>query len=239
MNPYAKRIMVAMDYPSAAEANQCIEALAGTGVYVKVGMQLFYAAGLDFVRQLKEKGYSVFLDVKVHDIPNTAKGAMQSLAALGVDMINVHGAGGKKMLEGALEGLELGTPAGQKRPLLIAVTQLTSTSQETMNNEIGIPGLVEETVVRYARLAKEAGLDGVVASPKEVPFIKEACGQSFITVTPGIRPAGSDIGDQQRVTTPEEAFLQLKSDYIVIGRPITKASDPRTALEEILAGIKE
>lgn len=238
MNPYANRMMVALDYPSAAEASQCIEALSGTGVYVKVGMQLFYAAGLDFVRQLKEKGYHIFLDLKVHDIPNTAKGAMQSLASLGVDMVNVHGAGGKKMMEAALEGLELGTPAGQKRPLLIAVTQLTSTSQETMNNEIGIFGTVEDAVVRYAKLAKEAGLDGVVASPKEVPFIKEACGQSFLTVTPGIRPAGADIGDQHRVTTPEEALLRLGSDYIVIGRAITKAANPRVALDEILAGIK-
>jgi orotidine-5'-phosphate decarboxylase len=238
MNPFAKRIMVALDYPSAVEASQCIEVLSGTGVYVKVGMQLFYAAGLDFVRQLKEKGYYVFLDLKVHDIPNTAKGAMQSLAALGVDMVNVHAAGGKKMMEAALEGLEMGTPAGQKRPLLIAVTQLTSTSQEMMNKEIGIPGTVEDAVVRYARLAKEAGLDGVVASPKEVPFIKEACGQSFLTVTPGIRPAGADIGDQHRVTTPEEALLRLGSDYIVIGRAITKAPNPRVALEEILAGIK-
>ena len=239
MNTFANRIMVAMDYPSAKEASQCIEALSGTGVYVKVGMQLFYAAGLDFVRELKEKGYNIFLDLKVHDIPNTAKGAMKSLASLGVDMVNVHGAGGRKMMEAAREGLEIGTPAGQKRPLLIAVTQLTSTSQETMNMELGIPGSVEDTVVRYARLAKDAGLDGVVASPIEVPFIKEACGQSFITVTPGIRPAGADIGDQQRVTTPEEALLHLKSDFIVIGRPITKAPNPRVALEGILAGIKE
>ncbi|SDG68817.1 orotidine-5'-phosphate decarboxylase [Aneurinibacillus thermoaerophilus] len=225
--------MVALDFPSAAEANGCLQSLAGTGVYVKIGMQLYYAEGPDYVRQIKEKGHSVFLDIKVHDIPNTAKGAMQSVVGLGVDMVNVHVAGGRKMMEAAREGLEKGTPAGKKRPLLIGVTQLTSTTEQMMNNEVGIAGTVEDCVVRYARLAQEAGLDGVVASPKEVPLIKEACGPSFLTVTPGIRPKGTDAGDQHRITTPEEAF-RLGSDYIVIGRAITQAQDPKQALFNIL-----
>jgi orotidine-5'-phosphate decarboxylase len=238
MNRLNERIMVALDFPGAAEADRCVDMLAGTGVYVKVGMQLYYAAGPEYVRKLKEQGYSVFLDLKVHDIPNTAKGAMQSVAALGVDMVNVHVAGGRKMMEAAREGLEKGTPAGQRRPLLIGVTQLTSTTQQMMNDELGIPGTVEECVARYARLAQEAGLNGVVASPKEVPLIKETCGASFVTVTPGIRPKGTDAGDQHRITTPEEAF-RLGSDYIVIGRAITQAADPKQALDMILRGVNE
>ncbi|MBN6185908.1 orotidine-5'-phosphate decarboxylase [Aneurinibacillus sp. BA2021] len=232
------RMMVALDFPTTAEANRCIDVLEGTGVYVKIGMQLYYAAGPEYVREIKAKGYSVFLDLKVHDIPNTAKGAMQSVAGLGVDMVNVHAAGGLKMMEAAREGLERGTPAGSTRPLLIGVTQLTSTTQEMLNAELGIAGTVEECVVRYARLVQQAGLDGVVASPKEVPLIKEACGADFITVTPGIRPAGTDAGDQHRITTPEEAF-GLGSDYIVIGRAITQAPDPKQALHDILEGVKK
>ncbi|MMZ55351.1 Orotidine 5'-phosphate decarboxylase [compost metagenome] len=233
-----KRIMVALDFPGVTEANRYVDMLEGTGVYVKVGMQLYYAAGPDYVSRLKNKGYSVFLDLKVHDIPNTAKGAMQSVAGLGVDMVNVHAAGGRKMMEAAREGLEKGTPAGAQRPLLIGVTQLTSTTQEMLNTELGIVGSVEECVVRYARLVQEAGLDGVVASPKEVPLIKEACGTSFLTVTPGIRPKGTDTGDQHRITTPEEAFA-LGSDYIVVGRAITQAEKPQQALHDILEGVKQ
>ncbi len=232
------RIMVALDFPGAVEADHCVGILEGTGVYVKIGMQLYYAAGPDYVRQLKEKGYSIFLDLKVHDIPNTARGAMQSIAGLGIDMVNVHAAGGRKMMEAAREGLEKGTPAGGKRPLLIGVTQLTSTTREMMNDELGIEGSVEECVVRYARLVQQAGLDGVVASPKEVPLIKEACGASFLTVTPGIRPKGTDTGDQHRITTPEEAF-KLGSDFIVIGRAITQAANPKQALHDILEGVKQ
>lgn len=233
-----KRIMVALDFPNTVEANHCIDLLEGTGVYVKIGMQLYYATGPDYVRQIKEKGYSVFLDIKVHDIPNTAKGAMQSVAGLGVDMVNVHAAGGLKMMEAAREGLESGTPAGGSRPLLIGVTQLTSTTRDMMNAELGISGTVEECVVRYAQLVQKAGLDGVVASPKEVPLIKEACGSDFLTVTPGIRPLGTDMGDQHRVTTPEAAF-GLGSDYIVIGRAITQAQNPKQALRDILEGVKQ
>ncbi|WCK53050.1 orotidine-5'-phosphate decarboxylase [Aneurinibacillus sp. Ricciae_BoGa-3] len=232
----ASRIMVALDYPGVKEASSCVQDLSGSGVYLKVGMQLYYAAGPAYVAALKENGYSVFLDLKVHDIPNTASGAMQSLASLGVDMVNVHAAGGRRMMEAAREGLEKGTPAGGKRSLLIGVTQLTSTNIETMNWEIGIPGSVEECVVRYAQLVKDSGLDGVVASPREVPLIKQACGADFLTVTPGIRPAGADAGDQQRITTPEEA-IKLGSDYLVIGRAITQAAQPRQALDDIVQQI--
>ncbi|WP_027414526.1 orotidine-5'-phosphate decarboxylase [Aneurinibacillus terranovensis] len=233
----ASRIMVALDFPHVKEAETCIGLLAGTGVYVKVGMQLYYAAGPEYVTRLKQEGYAVFLDLKVHDIPNTARGAMQSMASLGVDMVNLHVAGGRKMMEAAREGVEKGTPAGTRRPLLIGVTQLTSTDRAAMNNEIGIAGSIEDCVARYARLAQKAGLDGVVASPKEVPLIKDVCGPDFLTVTPGIRPRGSDIGDQHRVTTPEDAF-SLGSDYVVIGRAITQAPDPRKALDDIIQRIR-
>jgi orotidine-5'-phosphate decarboxylase len=235
----AGRIMVALDYASAGEAEKLLESLIGIPCYMKVGMQLFYAAGPHFVLGLKERGYKVFLDLKMHDIPNTVKGGAESVTRLGVDMFNVHAAGGVKMMQAALEGVEkaLGSMApGTSRPVVIGVTQLTSTDRRTLNEEIGIAGTVEEAVVRYAELAKKAGLDGVVASPLEVERIKQACGNGFVTVTPGIRPAGSDIGDQSRVMTPAEAFRQ-GTDFVVIGRPITAAPDPRKALEEIIQSI--
>jgi orotidine-5'-phosphate decarboxylase len=228
------RIMVALDYSSADEAKTLLRELQGIPCYMKVGMQLFYAAGPAFVMYLKEQGYKVFLDLKMHDIPNTVKGGAESVTRMGVDMFNVHAAGGKLMMEAALEGVDkgqLGSNAG--RPLVIAVTQLTSTSQLILNNEIGIAGTVEAGVLRYAELARNAGLDGVVASPHEVVQLKAQLGSSFVTVTPGIRPAGTAIGDQSRVMTPKEAFSQ-GTDYIVIGRPITAAPDPRKALETIL-----
>ncbi len=236
----ASRIMVALDYPDADAARALLRALNGIPCYMKVGMQLFYSAGPQFVRELKRQGYRVFLDLKLHDIPNTVKGAAHSIARLGADMFNVHAAGGIRMMRAALEGVEeaLGEEApgeGGVRlaPIVIAVTQLTSTSEAVLNNEIGIPGTVEQTVAQYARLAREAGLHGVVASPWEVKTIKQSCGSGFITVTPGIRPAGSDAGDQSRVMTPAEAFKQ-GTDFIVIGRPVTAAPDPRKALETIL-----
>lgn len=231
----AERIMVALDYARAEQAEALVNSLAGIPCYMKVGMQLFYSAGPSFVRMLKEQGYHVFLDLKMHDIPNTVKGGAESIARLGVDMFNVHAAGGKAMMEAALEGVEKGLQGGRK-PTVIGVTQLTSTTQTVMNEEIGISGTVEDAVLRYAKVAREAGLNGVVASPLEVLRIKETCGTDFITVTPGIRPAGADIGDQSRVMTPAEAFAQ-GTDYIVIGRPITAASDPREALEAILASV--
>ncbi|WP_020615552.1 orotidine-5'-phosphate decarboxylase [Paenibacillus daejeonensis] len=228
----AGRIMVALDYPDAASAQRLLEELSGIPCYMKVGMQLFYAAGPAFVASLKEKGYSVFLDLKMHDIPNTVKGGAASVTRLGVDLFNVHAAGGAAMMEAAMEGVASANVYG-RRPLVIAVTQLTSTSQNVLNEEIGIAGSVEDAVLRYAKLTAACGLDGVVASPQEVTAVKEACGHSFLTVTPGIRPAGAALGDQSRIMTPAQAITQ-GTDYMVIGRPITGAADPRAALESIL-----
>jgi orotidine-5'-phosphate decarboxylase len=230
------RIMVALDYSSAEEAKVLLKELQGIPCYMKVGMQLFYAAGPSFVQYLKEQGYKVFLDVKMHDIPNTVKGGSESVTRLGVDMFNIHASGGVAMMEAALEGVDkavTGLAATASRPLIIAVTQLTSTNQQVLNDEIGISGAVEQSVLRYAQLAQSAGLDGVVASPLEVARIKQSLGSPFVTVTPGIRPAGSAAGDQSRVMTPKKAFQQ-GTDYIVIGRPITAAPEPRKALETIL-----
>jgi orotidine-5'-phosphate decarboxylase len=231
----AGRIMVALDYPDAGAAERLLTELQGIPCYMKVGMQLFYAAGPSFVDTLKQRGYKVFLDLKLHDIPNTVKGGSESIARLGVDMFNVHAAGGSAMMEAALEGVDKGLASRQaaSRPLVIAVTQLTSTSQAVLNEQIGIAGSVEAAVLRYAELAKQAGLDGVVASALEVAPIKQACGAGFVAVTPGIRPQGADAGDQARVLTPREAIAQ-GSDYLVIGRPITAAADPRQALESII-----
>ncbi|WP_433946165.1 orotidine-5'-phosphate decarboxylase [Paenibacillus sp. SN-8-1] len=234
-NNIAGRLMVALDYSSAEEARLLIDRLQGIPCYMKVGMQLYYAAGPDFVRELKHKGYNVFLDLKMHDIPNTVKGGANSITRLGVDMFNVHAAGGVLMMKAAREGVNeaLAQDASLTAPLIIAVTQLTSTDQRTLNEEIGIPGAVEETVVRYARRTLEAGLDGVVASPLEVNAIKDACGTEFKTVTPGIRPQGSEKGDQSRTLTPGEA-IRRGTDFIVVGRPITANADPRRAAEQII-----
>lgn len=237
----AGRIMVALDYATAAGAEQLLRQLEGIPCTMKVGMQLFYAAGPAFVTKLKERGYNVFLDLKMHDIPNTVKGGAESITRLGVDVFNVHVAGGSQMMEAALEGVDKalsGAATGTSRPIVIGVTHLTSTSQAMLNDEIGIDGAIDQAVLRYAGLAHAAGLQGVVASPLEVTKIKALCGSSFVTVTPGIRPAGSDIGDQSRVMTPKEAFEQ-GTDYIVIGRPITAAEDPRAMVESILDSISE
>lgn len=228
----ASKIMVALDYPSAADAEQLITKIDGIPCYIKVGMQLYYAAGPSFVEGLKNRGFKVFLDLKMHDIPNTVKGGANSITKLGVDMFNVHAAGGRAMMEAAMEGI-YAAANGSNRPTLIAVTQLTSTSQDVMNNEIGIAGSVEDAVIRYASLTKQAGLDGVVASPSEVVAIKQACGQAFQTITPGIRPIGAAVNDQSRIMTPSEALKQ-GTDYMVIGRPITAAPDPRASLESII-----
>ncbi|MFD2116197.1 orotidine-5'-phosphate decarboxylase [Paenibacillus yanchengensis] len=226
----AKKVMVALDYASADEAEQLLSQLSGIPCYMKVGMQLFYAAGPAFVTKLKEAGYAVFLDVKMHDIPNTVKGGAKSIASLGVDMFNVHAAGGKAMMEAAKEGAAI---VGGSMPVIIAVTQLTSTNQQVMNEEIGIAGSVEDAVIHYALQAKQAGLAGVVASPVEVKNIKERCGSSFVTVTPGIRPVGANRDDQSRIMTPKDALL-VGTDYMVIGRPITQAENPREAIETII-----
>jgi orotidine-5'-phosphate decarboxylase len=237
-NHMAERIIVALDYPDAERVERLLKQLAGIPCWMKVGMELFYAAGPRFVARLKEAGYRVFLDLKMHDIPNTVKGGAASITRLGVDMFNVHAAGGRAMMEAAREGVEQGMDGrgGEPKPLLIGVTQLTSTDRRMLNDEIGIPGTVEEAVLRYAKLAKEAGLAGVVASALEVVAIKERCGDGFVTVTPGIRPAGAAIGDQSRVMTPKEAFAQ-GTDFIVVGRPVTAAPDPRQALERIIESV--
>jgi len=232
-----ERMIVALDFSTLEEIKQCLEPLEGHIRYVKVGMELAYAEGPAIVSYLKEKGLKVFLDLKVHDIPNTAKGAMRSLARLGADMVNVHAAGGVAMMAAAREGLEQGTAAGAARPILIGVTMLTSTGLRAMNQELMIPGSVEDVVVHYAMMTKQAGLDGVVASPLEVPMIKKAAGDAFVTVTPGIRPIGADQGDQTRITTPEEAF-RLGSDYLVIGRAITNAKDPVATWQSIVQAVE-
>lgn len=229
----AEKIMVALDYPTAQKAEELISQLRGIPCYMKVGMQLFYAEGPGIVLRLKEQGYKVFLDLKLHDIPNTVKGAAESLTRLGIDMFNVHAGGGCAMMEAAREGMERALGSGQTRPLLIGVTQLTSTSREVLNKEIGIEGSVEEAVLHYAGLARKSGLDGVVASPLEVVPLKENFGSTMITVTPGIRPKGAALGDQTRIMTPEEA-LHAGTDYMVIGRPITASPEPRAAIESIL-----
>ncbi len=237
----AGRIMVALDFAGEAAADELLQQLQGIPCYMKVGMQLFYASGPGFIARLKDRGYKVFLDLKMHDIPNTVKGGAESVTRLGVDMFNVHAAGGRRMMEAASEGVDKALSGGtgrQLRPTVIGVTQLTSTSQAVLNEEIGISGTVEDAVLRYARLTRESGLDGVVASPAEAARIKTAIAPAFITVTPGIRPVGADIGDQSRVMTPKQAFEQ-GSDYIVIGRPITAAADPREALESIIASVQQ
>lgn len=236
----AGRLIVALDYPDADQAAALLRELEGIPCYMKVGMQLYYAAGPDFVRDLKTRGYNVFLDLKMHDIPNTVKGGAESITRLGVDMFNVHAAGGTDMMKAALEGADkaLASDGSLKKPLVIAVTQLTSTGQDMLNDEIGIPGTVRDAVIRYAELTQAAGLDGVVASAQEAGDIARACGAGFITVTPGIRPAGSDQGDQKRVLTPGEA-IRGGSSYIVVGRPITAAEKPRTAAEQIIKEMLE
>jgi orotidine-5'-phosphate decarboxylase len=229
------RIMVALDYPNADEARKLVQQLKGIPCYMKVGMQLFYTAGPQLVTELKEQGYKVFLDLKLHDIPNTVKGGAHSITRLGVDMFNVHAGGGLAMMRAAVEGIAAARAEqpNQPKPIVIGVTHLTSTSQEVLSQEIGIGLSIENAVLKYANLAKQAGLNGVVASPLEVEMIKQACGNEFITVTPGIRPAGIAAGDQSRVMTPKEAFHQ-GTDFIVVGRPITSASNPRQALETII-----
>lgn len=225
-----KDVIIALDFKNAEETFSFLDKFTGRKPYVKIGMELFYAEGPQIVKEIKKRGHRIFLDLKLHDIPNTVKGGMRSLRDLGVDMTNLHAAGTIDMMKAALEGL---TREDGTRPLLIAVTQLTSTSQERMEKEILIEKPIDEVVIKYAQNAKEAGLDGVVCSPLEAGKIHEACGESFLTVTPGVRFADGDIGDQVRVTTPERA-KEIGSDYIVVGRPITKADDPVAAYERCI-----
>ena len=232
-------IIIALDFPTGADALRFVDRLEEPA-YVKIGMELFYSEGPEIVREIRRRGHKVFLDLKLPDIPKTVRSAMKVIAGLGVDMINVHAAGGCSMMAAARAGLEEGAAAAglEKRPLLIAVTQLTSTDQQTMNEEILIPGQVQDVCVQYALNAKRAGLDGVVCSAWEAPVIHEAVGDSFYTITPGIRLAGDAKGDQSRVATPARAKA-LGSDYLVIGRSITKAEDPATAYRKCLAEVQE
>ncbi|MBR2811050.1 MAG: orotidine-5'-phosphate decarboxylase [Solobacterium sp.] len=219
------RTIIALDFSSRQEVMDFLDQFTEP-VYVKVGMELTYACGLDMIKEIKARGHHIFLDLKLHDIPNTVKGGMKNLAALGVDIVNCHCAGGIEMMKAAKAGILEGTPAGQTPAKLIGVTILTSTSKEAMNEELGIAGEVIDTVVHYAKNAKAAGLDGVVCSVHEAKAIHEACGEDFLTVTPGIRLAGNDVNDQKRVATPAYAREQ-GCDMIVVGRSITKSADPK------------
>ena len=212
-----------------------LDKFTGSKPFVKIGMELFYAEGPEIVRTIKERGHRIFLDLKLHDIPNTVKKAMSVLRNLDVDMTNVHAAGTVDMMKAAIEGL---TREDGTRPLLIAVTQLTSTSEERMQKELLIGASINDTIVKYAENAKIAGLDGVVCSPLEAAMVKEACGKEFMTVTPGVRFADGDVGDQVRVTTPERA-KEIGSDFIVVGRPITAADDPVAAYERCMREFAE
>lgn len=229
----AKDVIIALDFPSAGETLAFLDKFAGEGrkPFVKVGMELFYAAGADIVREIKRRGHKIFLDLKLHDIPNTVGRSMAVLSALDVDMCNLHAGGGVAMMKAALEGL---TRADGSRPLLIAVTQLTSTSEEVMHRELWIDRPMDETVMHYAANAASAGLDGVVCSPLEAGKVHEVCGEGFLTVTPGIRFDDASKGDQVRVTTPARA-RELGSDYIVVGRPVTAAEDPVRAYRRCIA----
>lgn len=232
------QIMVALDFPTVSEALNLVDKLEGFNPFLKIGMQLFYLGGPTLIDQLKERGFSIFLDLKLHDIPNTVKGAAQSLTSLGVDMFTIHCAGGQKMMEAALEGIDKGLISGHRSPKVVGITQLTSTSQQVLNEELGILGSIENSILQYANLAQTSGLHGVVCSPLEVRMIKEAYGEQFITVTPGIRLLTSQSDDQVRVTTPQEA-VRLGTNYMVIGRAITQAMDPVATYELILEEIKE
>lgn len=220
-------IIIACDFPSAEETLAFLDKFEGEErkPFVKIGMELYYGAGNEIVREIKRRGHKIFLDLKLHDIPNTVRKAMKVLSALDVDMTNVHAAGTVEMMRAALEGL---TRPDGTRPLLIAVTQLTSTSEEAMQKQLLINASINDTIAHYARNAREAGLDGVVCSPLESALVKEACGKDFITVTPGIRFADAAADDQVRITTPARA-REIGSDFIVVGRPITAAADPVAA----------
>lgn len=226
-----KDVIVACDFASKAQTLEFLDQFTDRKPFVKIGMELFYAEGPDIVREIKARGHKIFLDLKLHDIPNTVKSAMAVLTGLGVDIINVHAAGTKRMMEAALKGL---TRPDGTRPLLIAVTQLTSTDQQAMEEDLWIEKPLPEVVMHYAKCAEDAGLDGVVCSPLEAKAVHETCGAQFLTVTPGVRFAESAAGDQKRIMTPQQAKIE-GCDYIVVGRPITKAEDPVAAYERCCA----
>ena len=222
-----KDVIIACDFASAEQVFAFLDKFTGKKPFVKIGMELFYAEGPQIVREIKRRGHKIFLDLKLHDIPNTVKKSMAVLSGLDVDMTNLHAAGTVSMMEAAIEGL---TRPDGTRPLLIAVTQLTSTDQERMESDLLIREPIDKVVMHYASCAKKAGLDGVVCSPLEAGKVHETCGADFVTVTPGVRFADGDVGDQKRVMTPAQA-KEIGSDYIVGGRPITAAADPVAAYE--------
>ena len=228
-------VIIACDFSSAETTLAFLDKFTDRKPFVKIGMELYYAEGPSIVREIKARGHKIFLDLKLHDIPNTVKKAMAVLSHLDVDMCNLHAAGTIDMMKAALEGL---TRPDGTRPLLIAVTQLTSTSEERMRRELLIDASINDTIVHYARNAREAGLDGVVCSPLEAGMVKEACGSGFVTVTPGVRFADGEVGDQVRVTTPARA-KEIGTDYIVVGRPITQAADPVAAYGRCMAEFAE
>lgn len=225
-----KDVIIACDFADKETALSFLDKFEGRKPFVKIGMELFYAEGPQIVREIKARGHKIFLDLKLHDIPNTVKKSMAVLSRLDVDMCNLHAAGTSRMMEAALEGL---TRPDGTRPLLIAVTQLTSTDQEAMERDLLIKEPIDKVVMHYAETAKNSGLDGVVCSPLEARKVHEVCGEKFLTVTPGVRFADGDIGDQKRVMTPEQA-KKIGSDYIVVGRPITAAPDPVAAYERCI-----
>lgn len=226
-----KDVIVACDFSSKEQVMSFLDKFSGRKPFVKIGMELFYAEGPQIVREIKARGHKIFLDLKLHDIPNTVKKAMAVLSGLDVDMTNLHASGTKRMMEAAIEGL---TRPDGSRPILIAVTQLTSTDQQAMEEDLLIKEPIDKVVMHYAQNAKCAGLDGVVCSPLEAGKVHDICGKDFITVTPGVRFADGDKGDQKRVMTPAEA-KKIGSDYIVVGRPITAAEDPVAAYERCIA----
>lgn len=226
-----KDVIVACDFSSKAEVMSFLDKFTEEKPFVKIGMELYYAEGPAIVREIKERGHKIFLDLKLHDIPNTVKKSMSVLSRLDVDMTNLHAAGTVAMMEAAIEGL---TRPDGTRPMLIAVTQLTSTSQERMESDLLIEKPLDEVVMHYASCAKKAGLDGIVCSPLEAGKVHDRCGENFVTVTPGVRFADGEVGDQVRVTTPAKA-KEIGSDYIVVGRPITAAADPVAAYRRCVA----
>ena len=226
-----KDVIIACDFASKEACLSFLDKFTGRKPFVKIGMELFYAEGPEIVKEIKARGHKIFLDLKLHDIPNTVKKSMSVLSRLDVDMTNLHAGGTVRMMEAAIEGL---TREDGTRPILIAVTQLTSTDQEAMENDLLIHEPIDKVVIHYAANAKKAGLDGVVCSPLEAGKVHDICGKDFVTVTPGVRFADGDIGDQKRVMTPAEA-KKIGSDYIVVGRPITAADDPVAAYERCVA----
>lgn len=237
MHSFKNPLIIALDFDSVDEALDLAEKIGPFAGGFKVGMQLYYSAGQEILRRLKEKNLPVFVDLKLHDIPNTVAGATRALTRQGASIVNVHAAGGKTMMQSAARSArDEAEKTGIVRPLVVAVTVLTSIDQEVFSQEMGHSGAIQERVVAWALLAQEAGLDGVVASPLEIAAIRKACGQDFVIITPGIRPAGTAVNDQKRTLTPGEA-LQLGATYLVVGRPVTAAADPVEAVKAILTEI--